>query len=92
MGGADLPSLRVRSCPRAPTGISVPVPPGFPVRIHKAPGSNPEPTPALFFVPFPLVGRAVGCLVGEQERNHKKATPVANFRRRLQNFRRGGLW
>jgi hypothetical protein len=43
----------VPTCPRAPTAprISVPVPPGFPVRIHKVPGSNPEPTPALFCTP-----------------------------------------
>ncbi len=85
VGGADLPSFQ---CPRAPTAPqgSVPIPPGFPVRIHKAPGSNPEPTPALFFVPFPLVGRAVGCLVRRTGTQPQKGhagcefpAPVAEF-------------
>jgi hypothetical protein len=43
-------------------------------------------TPPLFFVPFPRVGRAVGYLVRRTGKQPKRPTPVANFRRRLQNF------
>ena len=84
MGGADLPSFL---CPRAPTAPPdlVPVPPGFPVRIL-------NPHPHFFSSLFLSSDGQSGALSGEQERNHKKATPVANFRRRLQNFRHGGLW
>ncbi len=59
---------------------------------NKAPGSNPESPPALFFVLFLSSDGRSGALSGELQTNHKNATPVANFRRRLQNFRRGGLW
>ena len=89
MGGADLRTLP----PRPPPRISVPVPPGFPVRIHT--GSLVRilnPHPHFFSSLFLSSDGQSGALSGEQERNHKKATPVANFRRRLQNFRSGGLW
>ena len=78
-----------------------PRPPRVPPKCLSAPGDSRFEstrfqvrilTPPLFFVLFLLSDGRSGALSGETESNHKKATPVANFRRRLQNFRRGGLW
>ena len=85
-GGANVPSF-----PSVPRREEQPPPHSHP------PSRSPEQhrdtrlpvrilTPPLFFVPFPRVGRAVGYLVRRTGKQPKRPTPVANFRRRLQNF------